>query len=170
LGHDAAASTPRIGQIGIILTMPTSTEAIIGVTTILVLVGTVLYFKMGGKPAKVADSKKTEGGSGDVGRQRSYSNMEEKYPAGKMCIYFGSQTGTAEGFARIVLSEGQKHGFDAKVHDLEDFEPEQLQSSRLAVFLVATYGEGDPYKKNDAMTIVVVTIISVYDGGRFCFS
>jgi NADPH-ferrihemoprotein reductase len=124
--------------------MPTSTEAIIGVTTILVLVGTVLYFKMGGKPAKVADSKKTEVGSGDVGRQRSYSNMEEKYPAGKMCIYFGSQTGTAEGFARIVLSEGQKHGFDAKVHDLEDFEPEQLQSSRLAVFLVATYGEGDP--------------------------
>ncbi|CAE7474154.1 unnamed protein product, partial [Symbiodinium microadriaticum] len=28
------------------------------------------------------------------------------------------------------------------IHDLEDFEPEQLQSCRLAIFLLATYGEG----------------------------
>lgn len=121
------------------MTIPT--EAIIGVSTVLVILGTIVYFKMGSKPAKIADKKVDKK---ENSRERSYSNMEEKYPAGKMCIYFGSQTGTAEGFARIIMGDGQKSGFDAKVHDLEDFEPEQLQSARLAIFLVATYGEGDP--------------------------
>ncbi len=35
-------------------------------------------------------------------------------------------------------------GFDAKLCDLEDFDPKQMKASRLAVFLMATYGEGDP--------------------------
>ncbi len=70
--------------------------------------------------------------------------MHFQYPAGKMFIYFGSQTGTAEGFARVVMEDGQKHGFEAKTMDLEDFDPNQLKDARLAVFLMATYGEGDP--------------------------
>jgi NADPH-ferrihemoprotein reductase len=34
-------------------------------------------------------------------------------------------------------------GFNAKRVDLEDFDPTQLAESRLAVFLMATYGEGE---------------------------
>eukprot|EP01036_Dinobryon_divergens_P034668 gene34668-44829_t len=64
-----------------------------------------------------------------------------------MTVFFGSQTGTAEGFARTLMEESNKHGFDVKVFDLESFSPESvssLSSEHVAVFLMATYGEGEP--------------------------
>jgi NADPH-ferrihemoprotein reductase len=60
---------------------------------------------------------------------------------------FGSQTGTAEGFAKEVAGELSKAGFHAKVVDLEDVDMEEfLQSGEREyhVYFVATYGEGDP--------------------------
>lgn len=69
---------------------------------------------------------------------------EDKYPAGKVSVYFGSQTGTAEGFAKTLEAEGNKYEFDVNVVDLEDFELEELQEDKMAVFLMATYGEGEP--------------------------
>lgn len=126
----------------------------IAIITGLVVLGSVLYFTMGSaassKPSSSANGAKkatnsTAGGHHDDSkRSRTFSNMEEKFPAGKLHIYFGSQTGTAEGFARIVRVEAEKKGFEAKIVDLEDFDPEQLKVSRLAIFIVATYGEGDP--------------------------
>lgn len=65
-------------------------------------------------------------------------------PAGPLSIYFGSQTGTAEGFAKALATEAASHGFEPTVVDLEDFEVDQLASSRMAIFAVATYGEGEP--------------------------
>ena len=61
-----------------------------------------------------------------------------------MTVYFGSQTGTAEGFARIIMEECKSRGFDAKTTDLEDFDAHELASCNLAIFLMATYGEGEP--------------------------
>lgn len=80
----------------------------------------------------------------DQPTRSKYSNMEEKYPAGKMSIYFGSQTGTAMGFAKTLSGSFRKNGFDVRVIGLGDFNPDQLFSSRIAIFLVATYGEGNP--------------------------
>jgi hypothetical protein len=38
-------------------------------------------------------------------------NIQSKlFPAGKMFVYFGSQTGTAESFSRIVEKEGISKG------------------------------------------------------------
>lgn len=121
------------------------TETIVGITTVTaVLVGIVAYFMMGNSTSTSTKKIETQSGAPRA-RSGSLSN-EEKYPAGKMQIFFGSQTGTAEGFARIIQSEGQKKGFDAKLMDLEDFDPEQLTSSevKVSIFLLATYGEGDP--------------------------
>eukprot|EP00596_Hydrurales_sp_CCMP1899_P008435 CAMPEP_0119042436 /NCGR_PEP_ID=MMETSP1177-20130426/15177_1 /TAXON_ID=2985 /ORGANISM="Ochromonas sp, Strain CCMP1899" /LENGTH=623 /DNA_ID=CAMNT_0007009233 /DNA_START=235 /DNA_END=2106 /DNA_ORIENTATION=- len=75
--------------------------------------------------------------------QKTDENDDKLFPAGKMFVYFGSQTGTAEGFAKVIEKEGISRGFNAKRVDLEDFDPTQLAESRLAVFLMATYGEGE---------------------------
>lgn len=109
-----------------------------------------------------------------------------------MSIYFGSQTGTAEGFARTLMEEAKNtgefdsyllilvqrtstlkvntiqstfissyyrlsihtsylfvfffplSGFDAKTVDMEDFDAEKLKETGAAIFLMATYGEGEP--------------------------
>eukprot|EP00605_Chrysophyceae_sp_TOSAG23-4_P002699 GSChrysophyteH1.ASY1.ANO1.2976.1 assembled CDS len=78
-------------------------------------------------------------------RARSGSvDASDKYPGGKLQIFFGSQTGTSEGFARVVMEEGKERGFDAEMCDLEDFEPDDMMKPKLALFLMATYGEGEP--------------------------
>jgi len=62
-----------------------------------------------------------------------------------VCIFFGSQTGTAQGFAEDLAKEISARGPATKVIDLEDFEDESdLQGKALLVFVLATYGEGDP--------------------------
>lgn len=78
-----------------------------------------------------------------------------KYPGGHLTIYYGSQTGTAESFARDLEREGEEHGFKVHVQDLEETEDnvsgELLKETmhdehgkNKAVFLMATYGEGEP--------------------------
>ncbi|CAM9666581.1 unnamed protein product [Laminaria digitata] len=59
-------------------------------------------------------------------------------------VYFGSQTGTAESFAQIIAAEGRRHGFRIDVMDLEEFSPENLLEKGKAIFLMATYGDGEP--------------------------
>jgi NADPH-ferrihemoprotein reductase len=74
----------------------------------------------------------------------AYASSIQSFPAGKLSIYYGSQTGTAEGFARQLAEEGRKHKFDCKTVDLEDWELPELQEDTMAIFLMATYGEGEP--------------------------
>lgn len=59
-----------------------------------------------------------------------------------MC--FGSQTGTAEQYAKTIMEEARGHGYDATVLDLEDFDGESLGDAPLMLFAMATYGEGEP--------------------------
>eukprot|EP01006_Ploeotia_vitrea_P057942 TRINITY_DN68505_c0_g1_i1.p1 TRINITY_DN68505_c0_g1~~TRINITY_DN68505_c0_g1_i1.p1 ORF type:complete len:692 (-),score=387.30 TRINITY_DN68505_c0_g1_i1:64-1905(-) len=62
-----------------------------------------------------------------------------------MKILFGSQSGTAESFAEDMGKEAKAYGFKAKVVDLEDYDHEQeLEEEHFVVFVVATFGEGDP--------------------------
>ncbi|KAJ1974142.1 hypothetical protein H4R34_004826, partial [Dimargaris verticillata] len=69
--------------------------------------------------------------------------------AGKdVVIFFGSQTGTAEDFANRLAKEGsQRFGLKCLVLDIEDCDMRmlsQLPASHLALFVLATYGEGEP--------------------------
>jgi len=106
-----------------------------GIAVGAVVIGLSYYF-MTAKSAggAVDDSIKSRTGSFDI----------SKYPGGKLFVFFGSQTGTSEGFARITMEEGRERGFDAEVVDLEDFDPETMKEPKLAIFLMATYGEGEP--------------------------
>ena len=65
-------------------------------------------------------------------------------PAGPLTVFFGSQTGTAEGFAETIAQEGKKQGFATSVVDLDDFDENDFRNCGLAVCLLATYGEGEP--------------------------
>ncbi|KAM9733441.1 LOW QUALITY PROTEIN: S-adenosyl-L-methionine-dependent tRNA 4-demethylwyosine synthase TYW1 [Menidia menidia] len=64
-------------------------------------------------------------------------------------IFFGSQTGTAKGFARELSEEVKTLGFPAEVIDMKDYDPDdrladECVSKSVCVFLVATYTDGQP--------------------------
>jgi NADPH-ferrihemoprotein reductase len=67
----------------------------------------------------------------------------------KNCIvFFGSQTGTAEAYASRLTKEGKsRFGLETMVANLEDYDYEnldQLPSDKVAIFILASYGEGEP--------------------------
>mmetsp|Transcript_1048 Transcript_1048/g.1493 ORF Transcript_1048/g.1493 Transcript_1048/m.1493 type:complete len:684 (-) Transcript_1048:78-2129(-) len=77
-----------------------------------------------------------------------------EYPGGYINILFGSQTGTAIEFGKEIENEGKESGFKVRLLDLEDIPhtKEGIKDSiksvhgqrAKAVFLMATYGEGEP--------------------------
>lgn len=124
-----------------------------------------LYFRTGGGGADVrvpeyvvqktapATSKSAAGTSGEGDDDGFPAKM--KRSGRRMVVFYGSQTGTAEEFAVRLAKEGQSYGFrgiavDPEESDMDDLRrlgPEVgpvLGGSCLAVFCLATYGEGDP--------------------------
>jgi len=79
--------------------------------------------------------------------------QEEEMKTGgpKILCYFGSQTGTAEGFAKTIAEASKRAGFVGKVMDLESFDGDSFEKlvreegkNIICCFTLATYGEGDP--------------------------
>ncbi|KAJ8950427.1 hypothetical protein NQ318_003703 [Aromia moschata] len=66
-----------------------------------------------------------------------------------LVVFYGSQTGTAEEFAGRLAKEGVRYRMKGMVADPEECDMEELVNLKsipnsLAVFCLATYGEGDP--------------------------
>ncbi|RDW77870.1 hypothetical protein BP5796_05722 [Coleophoma crateriformis] len=63
-------------------------------------------------------------------------------------IFWGSQSGTAETFAtRLARDCRSRFGLEMLVADLSDYDPQSIgdiPTSKFAIFIVSTYGEGDP--------------------------
>ncbi|GJJ76382.1 NADPH-ferrihemoprotein reductase [Entomortierella parvispora] len=63
-------------------------------------------------------------------------------------FFYGSQTGTAEDYAARLAKEGtQRYNLKTMTADLEDYDMnllDTLPADHLAVFVLATYGEGEP--------------------------
>ncbi|XP_043272272.1 NADPH--cytochrome P450 reductase isoform X2 [Venturia canescens] len=66
-----------------------------------------------------------------------------------LVVFYGSQTGTGEEFAGRLAKEGMRYQMKGMVADPEESDMEELVnlkeiSKSMAVFCLATYGEGDP--------------------------
>uniref|UniRef100_A0A8H7NEB1 NADPH--hemoprotein reductase n=1 Tax=Bionectria ochroleuca TaxID=29856 RepID=A0A8H7NEB1_BIOOC len=77
-------------------------------------------------------------------------NMSKKLEENNkdLVVFWGSQSGTAEEFANRLARECySRFGLDSMPADLSDYDPESLSSipeSKIAIFILSTYGEGDP--------------------------
>lgn len=115
------------------------------------LLGTVAYFTKGTYWAVYGDpyGNSLAAGNGAAKAGKSRNILEKMDESDKNCVvFYGSQTGTAEDYASRIAKEGHsRFGLNCMVADLEDYEYENLDQfpeDKLAVFVLATYGEGEP--------------------------
>jgi NADPH-ferrihemoprotein reductase len=77
-------------------------------------------------------------------------NIAEKLAetSSNIVVFWGSQSGTAEGFAhRLARELRRRFRQDALVADLSDYDPQTITlipQTKVAIFIMSTYGEGDP--------------------------
>jgi len=99
-----------------------------------------------------------------------------KYPGGKLTVYYATQTGTAEAFAKELEREGKDHGFLVKVEDVEDLDasPASMNDDTRSPFgadtnadekpraliLASTYGEGEPTDNATSLVHEMEAILS----------
>ncbi|VUC37788.1 unnamed protein product [Clonostachys rosea] len=95
------------------------------------------------KYSKSAASEQPQASDGD---RDFVQKMEQDQ---KNCIiFYGSQTGTAEGYAGRLAKEGKtRYGLETMVANLEDYDMTKLDAlpgDKVAFFVLASYGEGEP--------------------------
>ncbi|KAH6884161.1 hypothetical protein B0T10DRAFT_410442 [Thelonectria olida] len=80
-------------------------------------------------------------------RTRNIAELVEESSA-DIVVFWGSQSGTAEGFAHRLSREAhQRFKLKPVVADLQDYDSAtiaKISASTLVVFIVSTFGEGDP--------------------------
>jgi NADPH-ferrihemoprotein reductase len=120
------------------------------VVLVTLLAGTVAYFTKGtywGIPKDLYLGSYAAANGNKAGKSRNF--VEKMEEAGKNCVvFYGSQTGTAEDYASRLAKEGSsRFGLKTLVADLEDYDYDNLDTlpdDKVAVFVLATYGEGEP--------------------------
>ena len=116
----------------------------------ILFVGTVAYFTKGTYWGVAKDPYAASYSLGNGNKAGKTRNILEKMDeSDKNCVvFYGSQTGTAEDYASRIAKEGSsRFGLKTMVADLEDYDYEILDTfpeDKLAVFVLATYGEGEP--------------------------
>ncbi|CAL8363166.1 unnamed protein product [Merluccius merluccius] len=111
---------------------------------------------------KMAFSKRSS--CAEVVRQRRSGAVEDESSAAgsdpvsvqvsAVKILYGSQTGTAQGFAKELAEEVRSLGIAAEVINLKDYDPddrlaEECTNRSVCVFLLATYTDGQPTENAD---------------------
>ncbi|KAJ8369245.1 hypothetical protein SKAU_G00092730 [Synaphobranchus kaupii] len=84
-------------------------------------------------------------------RHNGYLAEKENFHVLGVKIFYGSQTGTAKGFAEDLAGDIEIKGLRAEVIDLTDYDPDENISNEganrvVCVFLLATYTDGQPTK------------------------
>ncbi|RAK73716.1 NADPH cytochrome P450 oxidoreductase family protein [Aspergillus fijiensis CBS 313.89] len=92
---------------------------------------------------------KMGGASGTNAHQETRNIAQKLAEADKnIVVFWGSQSGTAEGFAhRLAREIALRFQQSTMTADLSDYDPDSIReipNSKIAIFLLSTYGEGDP--------------------------
>ncbi|NP_001070624.2 S-adenosyl-L-methionine-dependent tRNA 4-demethylwyosine synthase TYW1 [Danio rerio] len=87
--------------------------------------------------------------SKSVKKQEPASGAKKVIHVSGVKVFYGSQTGTAKGFAKELAEDVIAQGIQCEVIDMKDFDPEdrlaeECTSKIICVFLVATYTDGQP--------------------------
>lgn len=112
--------------------------------------GTIAYFTKGTYWGITKDPYATTYANANGNKAAKTRNIIEKMDeSSKNCVvFYGSQTGTAEDYASRLAKEGKsRFGLETMVADLEDYDFDNLDSlgdDKVAMFVLATYGEGEP--------------------------
>ncbi|XP_023673812.2 S-adenosyl-L-methionine-dependent tRNA 4-demethylwyosine synthase TYW1 isoform X1 [Paramormyrops kingsleyae] len=114
-----------------------------------VFLGVWFTLKMAKK--KTASGQHADAGISKTAKEGGYSAVKEKRKVhvSGVKIFYGSQTGTAKGFAVDLAKEVQALGLTAEVIDMKEYDPEdslseECTSKSICVFLLATYTDGKP--------------------------
>ena len=95
------------------------------------------------KPASTSTTAKTAAVTSNENSYSFLSKLESK----SIVVFYGSQTGTAEEYAGRLAKEATQYGLKSMVADLMDYDMDDLRhfpQDKLAIFCLATYGEGEP--------------------------
>ncbi|XP_062872766.1 S-adenosyl-L-methionine-dependent tRNA 4-demethylwyosine synthase TYW1 [Trichomycterus rosablanca] len=84
-------------------------------------------------------------------KKEETSEKENDVNVAGVRIFYGSQTGTAKGFAKMLSEDIGALGFQSEIIDLKDYDPDdklsdECTSKMICVFLMATYTDGKPTK------------------------
>ncbi|XP_048836268.1 NADPH--cytochrome P450 reductase-like isoform X1 [Brienomyrus brachyistius] len=112
------------------------------------IVGLLIYwFFFRQKKEEVPEFKKL---TTEAAPTRETSFIEKMKKTGRnVVVFYGSQTGTGEEFANRLSKDAQRYGMRGMAADPEEYDMSELSrlteiDNSLAVFCMATYGEGDP--------------------------
>ncbi|CAD2218915.1 Flavodoxin/FAD binding domain/Oxidoreductase NAD-binding domain containing protein, putative [Angomonas deanei] len=101
-----------------------------------------LQLTQSSSPPPAAAPKAVGGGGGE--RRATPAAAPAAKKSKEVVVLFGSQTGTAEMFAKTLAREAVKLGVPAQACDVEFYDVNKLEDESLAIMVCATYGEGEP--------------------------
>lgn len=117
------------------------------IISVMMVVGAYFYFQL--QPARpketyTASSVKSTSSPYASGSFETPSDAKTEKSNKPVLVLFGTQTGTAEMFAKTIAREGAKMGVPIQLCDVEEYEMFNLEYERMVILVCSTYGEGEP--------------------------